>query len=66
MKNKRLLLTFIGLLTGLLVFAQYNFRKINNEAFKRGEKLSYRIHYGFIDAVTATIEVTQELKNLKN
>ncbi|MBP6624112.1 MAG: DUF3108 domain-containing protein [Chitinophagaceae bacterium] len=66
MKNKRLLLTFIGLLTGLLVFAQYNFRKINNEAFKRGEKLSYRIHYGFIDAVTATIEVTQENKKFGN
>jgi hypothetical protein len=37
--------------------AQANFRTVQNEAFKRGEKLTYRIHYGFIDAAIATIEV---------
>lgn len=42
------------------VHAQHTFRKVQNEAFKRGEKLNYRIHYGFIDAVNATIEVTSE------
>lgn len=34
-----------------------------NFAFKRGEKLTYRVHYGFVDAGEATIEVTQD--NLK-
>ncbi len=42
--------------------AQFKFTKVTNEAYKRGEKLTYRIHYGFIDAVTATIEVTDENK----
>jgi Protein of unknown function (DUF3108) len=46
----------------IVVNAQTGYRKINNEAFKRGEKLTYRIHYGFIDAVVASIEVTDENK----
>ncbi len=35
-------------------------RKIDNKSFKRGEKLTYRIHYGFIDAAQATLEITDE------
>ena len=35
----------------------YNFRKISNRAFKPGEKLTYRLHYGIIDAGEATLEV---------
>jgi len=33
---------------------------IQNNAFKRGEKLSYRLHYGIIDAAVATLAVTDE------
>ena len=33
------------------------FRSINNIAFSVGEKLTYRLHYGFIDAGEATLEV---------
>lgn len=43
---------------------QGELRKITNEAFKRGEILSYRIHYGFMDAATATLQVTDENKSL--
>ncbi len=35
---------------------------INNEAFKRGEKLTYRMHYGIIDAGIATLSITDEEK----
>jgi hypothetical protein len=57
--------TFLYLLisifsAALSVNAQY--RKVQNNAFKRGEKLTYRIHYGFIDAAVATIEITEENK----
>lgn len=38
------------------------FIKIKNDAFRRGEKLTYRIHYGFIDAAIATLEITEENK----
>jgi hypothetical protein len=31
-----------------------------NNAFKKGEVLTYRLHYGAIDAGVATLEVTQE------
>lgn len=41
---------------------QATYRKVKNESFTRGEKLKYRIHYGFIDAVTASIEITNENK----
>ncbi len=33
---------------------------VKNEAFKRGEMLTFRLHYGFIDAGTATLAVTDE------
>jgi hypothetical protein len=33
---------------------------VNNVAFKRGEKLSFRLHYGLIDAAVATLTVTDE------
>jgi hypothetical protein len=36
--------------------------EIPNKAFKRGEVLSYRMHYGFIDAGIATLTVTDEEK----
>ena len=37
-------------------------RVLENKAFKRGEVLKYRIHYGFIDAGEAIIQVTDEEK----
>ncbi|MDF2437575.1 MAG: hypothetical protein K0Q95_1951 [Bacteroidota bacterium] len=37
---------------------------MNNDAFKRGEQLSFRVHYGIMDAGTATLTVTDEEKNL--
>jgi hypothetical protein len=38
-----------------------NNRTVKNEAFKCGEKLVYRIHYGFIDAGQATIRIEDSL-----
>lgn len=38
-------------------------RAVKNEAFKRGEKLTFRLHYGIMDAGEATIEVKDEVKN---
>jgi hypothetical protein len=35
-------------------------RSIKNSAFKRGEKLKYRIHYGLVDAGVATLEVAND------
>lgn len=37
---------------------------LKNEAFKRGEILSFRLHYGIIDAGVATLGITQEEKEV--
>lgn len=43
---------------------QKSLRTVENKAFKAGEKLKFRIHYGFIDAGTATMEVKNEMKSI--
>lgn len=37
----------------------FNFRKMNNQAFKVGEKLKFRVHYGIINAANITMAVDQ-------
>ena len=37
---------------------------MKNEAFKRGEVLGYRLHYGIIDAGLATLSITDEAREL--
>lgn len=37
---------------------------MNNNAFKRGEVLSFRMHYGIIDAGVASLVVTEEAKEI--
>ncbi|MEO8149832.1 MAG: DUF3108 domain-containing protein [Bacteroidia bacterium] len=44
-------------------FAQKEFREHKNDAFKPGESLTYRVHYGFIDAGEAKLEVLSEMKS---
>lgn len=44
--------------------AQDTARNVDNKAFQRGEELTYRIHYGFIDAATATIKISDENKKI--
>jgi len=38
------------------------FRTINNQAFRAGEVLKFRIHYGILDAGEATLEVQPEIQ----
>ncbi len=45
-------------------FAQM--REQKNEAFKKGEVLKFRLHYGIIDAGVATLEVKEEDKKFGN
>jgi hypothetical protein len=40
------------------------FRKVKNESFKAGEKLTYKVHYGMIDAGYATLEVKKTEKKI--
>ena len=47
-------------------YPQTPFRKIKNEAFKTGEILEYRIHYGFVEAGLARLEIKSEYSTLNN
>ncbi len=54
----------IFLFIGMNVFAGNNdLRTVNNVAFKPGETLKFRIHYGLISAGVATLEVKSDVKN---
>ena len=69
--NLRITLIILPLLVSVHSFAQTtkpakvkleylpvsDLREIKNQAFKTGEKVSYRIHYGLMNAGTATITV---------
>lgn len=37
---------------------------LNKDAFKRGEMLSFRLHYGIVDAGVATLAITDEAKEI--
>jgi hypothetical protein len=52
----------LSLLTFVPVQAQKNLRVLPNKAFKAGEVLKFRIHYGFIDAGVVQMEVKDETK----
>lgn len=41
------------------------FRSIKHQAFKAGEKLTYRLHYGFVDAGEAVLEVKNTSKTVQ-
>jgi len=41
-------------------------RSIQNNAFKKGEVITYRVHYGIIDAGIARLEVLDEEKKYGN
>ena len=60
---KNLLIPFV-LLWAIPGSAQDTARTVTNNAFQRGEELTYRIHYGFIDAATATIKINDENKKI--
>lgn len=42
----------------------FKYRTVVNSAFKHGEKLTYRLHYGIIDAAQATLEVKESDKKI--
>jgi len=66
-KVKKNFICFAILLSSLFftfhsdTFAQAQSRVVKNEAFKCGEQLVYRIHYGFIDGGQASIKIEDSL-----
>lgn len=46
--------------------SQFAYRKMANTAFKVGEKLTYRAHYGFINAARITMSVDPAMHTINN
>lgn len=65
MKN---LITILLLITSLVSKAQdtKTLRTMPNKAFKKGELLKFRVHYGILDAGEATLEVKDINKKIGN
>ncbi len=61
MKVKKLYIPLLCLLcAGFLGFnAMHSYRIIPNKSFGQGERIEYRVHYGFINAATAKVEVSK-------
>jgi hypothetical protein len=57
-------LVVLSIAHSLIVDAQPLLTKIENNAFSTNEVLEYRIHYGFMDAGTAKLEVDPVLKSI--
>ncbi len=43
-----------------------NYRQVPNNSFGTGEKLEYRVHYGFINAAEAKVEVANSVTQINN
>jgi hypothetical protein len=56
-----ILVSFLCTAFSLSTLGQTKLRTLPNNAFKTGEILEYRIHYGFMDAGEARLEIKQEL-----
>ena len=66
MKRTIYFLGFIGLFFGMTSSSMITFPSVTNKAFQAGEKLKYRISYGFIDAGEALLEVNTTTKKGAN
>jgi hypothetical protein len=55
--NKTLLILSVFLSSFGVTIKDDNFRKIDNKAFKVGEKLTFDVNYGFVTAGIATMEI---------
>ncbi|GLU56744.1 DUF3108 domain-containing protein [Dyadobacter frigoris] len=66
---KRLKITIIAVLSvlAILAFRQYEQNRIIvNKSFSFGEKVEYRVHYGFINAAEARVEIARNLSIVNN
>jgi hypothetical protein len=64
----------LGIFFSLLIFlsafttqdTQIQYRVVNNDSFKKGEHIEYLVHYGFINAGIATVDVSPQNYILNN
>lgn len=58
---------FLMLIFLLVSFTQKdNYRKVTNSCFGEGEHFEYRVHYGFLNAAEATVDVAPQIQMVNN
>lgn len=62
--KKIIYIVVLSIVHSFTLNAQALLARVQNNAFSTSEVLEYRIHYGFIDAGTAKLEVDPNLKNI--
>lgn len=62
MKKNALIALVVVLVSGAMSFVQITLPTVKNNSFQLGEKLRYRITYGFIDAGEAVLEIKETTK----
>lgn len=68
MKHRQLIILFFAVLAmGITAFrAKETYRQIPNNSFGAGERIEYRVHYGFINAAEAKVEVSNSIVRVNN
>lgn len=66
MKKISIAVFVFSLITSNLLSQDSTLRSIQNTSFTKGEVLEYRVHYGFIDAGEARLEIIPEIKIFAN
>lgn len=65
--NTRHILIMILAGLGIVAFkSRDNYREISNTSFGTGERLEYRVHYGFINAAEAKVEISNSVVKVNN
>lgn len=60
MKKKLLVLLLLGF--GCMAFQKIDgYRKLDNQSFAKGEKITYLAHYGFVNAGRATVKMDERI-----
>ena len=62
MKTNLIISSVVVLVVGLTSMQEVALPKVSNNSFQTGEKLRYRITYGFVDAGEAVLEVKETTK----
>jgi hypothetical protein len=59
--NRIFFLILIGLINISFIFNDIHYKPIKNSSFTTGEKLEFRIHYGFLNAAVATMTISDNV-----
>ncbi len=57
MKGGKIILLFMLLLTSAFIYQEYAYRVVRHDCFRLGERMEYRVHYGFINECKAVMTI---------